>query len=121
MNSSTYFAPGYSPQEIADRRQSGVYAHPSHKPVKNSLTSAAATTRRQQLFDRDGSVCQICTNEFPPDKLNLDHIIPRSRGGSNVLENLQLTCYFCNTLKGSMLPEEFTKSRDYDLVIRRRP
>lgn len=35
-----------------------------------------------------------------------DHIIPRSRGGKNKLENYQTMCYVCNVAKGSKLEEE---------------
>lgn len=36
---------------------------------------------------------------------NLDHIKPKSKGGNNELENLQLTCENCNTKKGNMYEE----------------
>jgi 5-methylcytosine-specific restriction endonuclease McrA len=57
--------------------------------------------------DWDGSyqvtyVCRRCRNEFTRlDDLEVDHIIPVSRGGSDRPSNLQLLCPICNKRKGS--------------------
>lgn len=45
-----------------------------------------------------------CTNELV---LTIDHINPKSRGGSDDEKNLQVLCLLCNKLKGSLLPNEF--------------
>ena len=39
-------------------------------------------------------------------KLNYDHVIPRSRGGRTVWENIVTSCYPCNDRKGDRTPEE---------------
>ena len=61
---------------------------------------------RRNIFLRDRSTCQYCGAGFPKDQLTIDHVIPRSRGGHTVWENVVLACTRCNTLKGNHLPAE---------------
>lgn len=63
--------------------------------------------RRQAIYERDEWVCQLCDcpvlpNLSPSDiwAPTLDHIVPRSRGGSHEDENLQLAHRWCNSVKG---------------------
>lgn len=65
---------------------------------------------RQQVFDRDGWVCQICgerlrTDVNPLDNAapTIDHIVPVARGGSHTLDNVQAACFGCNRSKGPRL------------------
>ena len=51
---------------------------------------------RMEVLDRDKSTCQICGAQAPEVKLELDHIIPRSRGGLTELRNLRVLCKTCN-------------------------
>jgi 5-methylcytosine-specific restriction endonuclease McrA len=57
--------------------------------------------RKHSLSKQHGDRCHYCGQYFAPDDLTLDHIIPRSRGGSNALTNLCLACSRCNHRKGS--------------------
>ncbi len=50
------------------------------------------------VFQRDKSTCRIC-NETE-GKLEIDHIVPYSQGGSEKMENLQVLCQPCNRGKG---------------------
>jgi hypothetical protein len=55
---------------------------------------------RFEVFKRDGFVCQYCGGH-PPDKtLEVDHIIPVSKGGTDDLHNLITSCFDCNRGKG---------------------
>ena len=58
---------------------------------------------RYDVLKRDGEKCVKCGN-FPFDdnnvKLEVDHILPVTRGGKNNLENLQTLCFECNNGKG---------------------
>jgi 5-methylcytosine-specific restriction endonuclease McrA len=58
---------------------------------------------RRALFARDGWSCQYCGTT---GRLTLDHVIPRSRGGDSVWENVVASCAPCNLRKGDRLPEE---------------
>ncbi len=61
---------------------------------------------RREVFNRDSYSCQYCGKPGPPNELTLDHILPQSRGGKSVWENLVTCCRKCNTKKGDMTPKE---------------
>ena len=60
---------------------------------------------RAAVIDRDGHICAYCGVEV--DVPHLDHILPRSRGGKNTLENLTVACVPCNQSKSWKTPEEW--------------
>jgi len=60
-----------------------------------------AVTRRS-VFARDGHCCQYCGAQAE----NIDHIVPRSRGGTHSWENVVACCRRCNTQKEDRLLEE---------------
>ncbi|MCE9624669.1 MAG: HNH endonuclease [Deltaproteobacteria bacterium] len=61
---------------------------------------------RYNIYLRDRNTCQYCGKGFPRYELNLDHVIPRSRGGRTTWENVVCSCIDCNRRKGGSLPEE---------------
>ena len=61
---------------------------------------------RKNILLRDRNTCQFCGSVFPAAELTLDHVVPRSRGGSSSWENLVACCYQCNNRKGDRTPEE---------------
>lgn len=61
---------------------------------------------RRNIFQHYGSLCCYCGAELPPKKLNLDHVIPRSRGGRSDWSNVVPSCIPCNKRKGDRLPFE---------------
>lgn len=61
---------------------------------------------RRNVFLRDDHTCQYCGTRRPPRELNLDHVLPRSRGGATSWENLVTSCRECNGDKGGATPEE---------------
>ncbi|MBC2603065.1 HNH endonuclease [Puniceicoccus vermicola] len=70
---------------------------------------------RRNIFERDQYRCQYCGEIFPEAKLNLDHVIPRDRGGRTSWENLVTSCIECNSRKANRLPHQA------GLVLRRQP
>jgi 5-methylcytosine-specific restriction endonuclease McrA len=61
---------------------------------------------RFNVFARDNNTCQYCGQKSPRSELNLDHVIPRSRGGLSTWENVVCSCFSCNRIKGGRLPVE---------------
>jgi len=61
---------------------------------------------RNNVFERDKNTCQYCAKHLPREQLNLDHVIPRDRGGKTTWENIVCSCIKCNTRKANRLPHE---------------
>ena len=61
---------------------------------------------RQNIFHRDKFTCQYCGVGFDPKNLNLDHVVPRDKGGKTSWENLVTSCIACNSRKANKMPEE---------------
>ena len=64
------------------------------------------TYSKGHIFLRDNHTCQYCGRVEPPHQLTLDHILPQSRGGKSIWENLVTSCRKCNTMKGDRTPRE---------------
>ena len=61
---------------------------------------------RHNVFERDKNTCQYCGHKFDRKDLNIDHVIPRHRGGLTTWTNVVCSCVDCNRRKGSRSPEE---------------
>jgi len=61
---------------------------------------------RFNIYARDDNTCQYCGTRFRRAELNLDHVVPRSRGGASVWENVVCSCHRCNRVKGGRTPIE---------------
>lgn len=67
------------------------------------MNSKRTKARKVQLICEYGLRCWWCLDSFSPKELTLDHLKPKSRGGSNSLENLRLACFPCNNSRGNSL------------------
>jgi len=61
---------------------------------------------RRNIFFRDRNRCQYCGRVFAQKRLNLDHVVPLSRGGASTWDNVVCACIECNSRKGSRTPDE---------------
>lgn len=59
---------------------------------------------RKALFSRDGHRCQYCGEKA--GRLEVEHVLPRSRGGKNEWKNVVTACRPCNARKRDRTPEE---------------
>jgi hypothetical protein len=62
---------------------------------------------REYLLERDGHTCRYCSNLSNDPVLEVEHKIPKSRGGSNSIKNLVMACHTCNEKKDDLTPEEW--------------
>ena len=58
------------------------------------------------IFQRDNNTCQVTNQQLPREMLNVDHVIPRSRGGSDEWDNLVTIRKDINSKKGNKLNSE---------------
>jgi 5-methylcytosine-specific restriction endonuclease McrA len=70
---------------------------------------------RRNLMLRDGYTCQYCSRRRPVRELDIDHVLPRSRGGEDSWTNLVTACQPCNRRKGRRTPAEA------NMPLRKRP
>ena len=75
---------------------------PPKRKKQRTTVKSKRSRRYRSLVRRDGEVCVWCATT---ENLTVDHILPRSMGGSNKLENLQLLCQPCNQAKGDTWPQ----------------
>ncbi|MEO5572926.1 MAG: HNH endonuclease [Gammaproteobacteria bacterium] len=71
---------------------------------KKSHLTPPLTNR--ELFARDRHICLYCGEEYPGRWLTRDHVMPRSKGGLDVWENVVTACKPCNEKKGARRPEQ---------------
>jgi 5-methylcytosine-specific restriction endonuclease McrA len=72
----------------------------------NRVPRAPLRLSRRHVYMRDGFMCQYCGKRPGVKELNLDHVLPRSRGGRSSWENLVTSCRPCNLRKGWATPDE---------------
>jgi len=61
---------------------------------------------RRSVFARDREVCQYCGTQPGRAHLTMDHVVPRSQGGTTCWENVVTACRDCNHRKGGRTPEQ---------------
>ena len=64
-------------------------------------------THKHTLFGEQEGLCAGCCHAFPFRNFTIDHIVARVRGGTDHLDNLQLLCNACNSMKGTRSQAEF--------------
>lgn len=73
------------------------------------MTKTKKKRVRLDLVIKQNSRCYWCSEYVASP--TIDHLIPKSRGGTSAESNLALTCHSCNTRKSSRTPEEYIIQR----------
>lgn len=103
---------------LLDRPHGGILANPvltvemigleeEVRKISNSL--------RFEVFQRDKHSCQYCGRRPPEVELEVDHLVPVARGGTDVFENLMTSCRECNSGKSAKLIERFTEGHTKEI------
>jgi len=61
---------------------------------------------RQNVYERDCGKCVYCGREVSKNKFTFDHVIPKSRGGKTIWQNIVCSCLKCNSKKANRTPSE---------------
>ena len=71
-----------------------------------SIPKRSVKFTRRNVYQHYGYKCCYCGNKFHTQNLNLDHVVPRSRGGRTNWDNIVTSCIPCNTRKENKTPRE---------------
>ena len=80
-------------------------ANPTISGVEYQQGTLLGYNVREYLLEKFDRTCIYCGETKVP--LEVEHLIPKSRGGSNRVDNLGIACHTCNQAKGNRTPEEF--------------
>ena len=69
-------------------------------------------THRHRLYGEQEGVCAGCDTHFPFRIMEVDHTLPKSRGGTDHPDNLQLLCSHCNRSKGRRTMAEWRAAQE---------
>lgn len=87
------------------RNELGLFSNPIHRtdiPQRTDLGKLPRpASHRKALYGEQAGNCEGCGEHFPIQNLEVDHIVPRSKGGTDHIVNLQLLCGACNRIKGN--------------------
>jgi len=95
--------------------------HRTDVPQRTDVTlEPMSLSAKQRLFKQQGALCNGCKTAFEARNLEIDHVVPRTKGGGDYYENYQLLCGNCNRVKGNR-PMEYllSKLRAVDSVLSR--
>ncbi|HEY0334999.1 MAG TPA: HNH endonuclease, partial [Stenotrophomonas sp.] len=64
------------------------------------------TLTNTALFARDAQLCLYCGQQFSRPHLTRDHVLPLSKGGRDLWENVVTACFHCNSRKSNRTPQQ---------------
>lgn len=93
----------------ATGRQSLLELHPivaARGHARSHAICPTPTLTNAALFARDGHLCLYCGRGFARSMLTRDHVLPVSKGGRDLWENVVAACFACNSRKGNRTPQQ---------------
>lgn len=97
---------------LQHKRMGAMYCSRTCKSMDHNFKHRArggrrtTTARRRLIIERDRSVCYLCGILVPFDEVEVDHLLPRSRGGTSEPHNLAVSCMKCNRRRGNRIEIE---------------
>ena len=82
----------------------------SRKPISKS--------QRYDILKRDNFTCQYCGRSAPEVRLEVDHVMPVSKGGNNSNDNLKVACRYCNGGKSNKVSGGTDVGQQIDALCR---
>lgn len=104
-----------SPEELISRMNflsKFDYTITKHQYDMSNQRALITPELRLKIMKRDSYTCQICHKLCTPNEIEIDHIIPVSKGGKSIESNLQVLCASCNRKKGNKLLVQSNKAQN---------
>ena len=73
---------------------------------------------KAKLYGDQGGYCNGCSMHFKKVNLTIDHIIAKSKGGTDHIDNLQLLCGHCNSVKGNRDMNDLRQKMSQKPIVR---
>jgi DNA modification methylase len=87
------------------------FIHRTDVPQRTDIEQEPITINvKERLFKQQKGCCNACSVELDIWHFEVDHIIPRAKGGGDYFENYQLLCGNCNRIKGDR-PMEYLRTK----------
>ena len=94
-----------------NKRKTKDFTHRTDIPQRTDIKIVRQSKQvRERLYEEQKEKCNACETKFRILDLELDHIIPKSKGGGDYYENYQLLCANCNRIKGDR-PMEYLRMK----------
>jgi len=98
---------------VGSRKNYGFVTH-TYKKLKSGQMNPSDILRENQMLVKGDNVCAYCGTDN--DNFHWEHIIPKSRGGPDTIDNMVLACPGCNLSKGAKDPFEwYGNDRKYEI------
>ncbi|WP_045738192.1 HNH endonuclease [Xanthomonas sp. MUS 060] len=93
----------------ASGERSVLHLHPiiaARGHARSRALDPTPTLTNTALFARDAQLCMYCGQQFSRPQLTRDHVLPVSKGGRDIWENVVTACFHCNSRKGNRTPQQ---------------
>ena len=82
-------------------KKSGIYYYVFDGNDKHLSIRSFLDRDKRSVYEKQGGICPYCKTHFEYEEMHGDHIVPWSKGGRTVLENLEMLCVKCNVKKSN--------------------
>ena len=109
VNSINYKFCARCNKSLQDKRSNAIYCSRTCNSMDHNFKYLGAkgiivrTARRREIIERDGFLCYLCNKQLEFKAIEIDHLIPKSRGGTSDPSNLAVACLPCNRSKGNRI------------------
>jgi len=90
-------------KKILKKKKDWFLKNPEKYQIQKDKRSQRRLKLRFSILERDGFRCGYCGKKADSTNLHIDHIIPKSKGGTNHPDNLRTSCIECNLGKSDVL------------------